>query len=93
MVNTEGMLESPVNSTAPTRQVNSVIEPGGYLSTWCKNNGAEAALRALHRSAFTAEAVWGNRAQQQSGVAQLVPNGVQVVGMSMATWSAARPRG
>lgn len=84
MVNTEGMLESPANSTAPTRQVNSVIEPGGYLSTWCKNNGAEASLRALYRSAFTAEAAWGNRAQQQSGVAQLVPNGFQVVGMSMA---------
>lgn len=84
MVNTEGMLESPANSTAPTRQVNSVIEPGGYLSTWCKNNGAEAALRTLYRSAFTAEAAWGNRAQQQSGVAQLVPNGFQVVGMSMA---------
>ncbi|MBS1892168.1 MAG: hypothetical protein JST59_12805, partial [Actinobacteria bacterium] len=80
MVNTEGMLESPANSTAPTRQVNSVIEPGGYLSTWCKENGAEASLRALYRSAFTVEAVWGNRAQQQSGVAQLVPNGFQVVG-------------
>jgi hypothetical protein len=61
-----------------------VIEPGGYLSIWCKSNGAEASLRSLYRSAFTAEAVWGSRAQQQSGVAQLVPNGFQVVGMSMA---------
>ncbi len=84
MVNTEGMLESPANATAPTRLVNSVIEPGGYLSTWCKNNGAEASLRALYRSAFTSEAAWGNRAQRQSGVAQLVPNRFQVVGMSMA---------
>ncbi len=84
MVSTDGMLESPANTSAPTRQVNSVIEPGGYLSTWCKANGAEASLRALYRSAYTSEAVWGNRAQQQSGAAQLVPNRFQVVGMSMA---------
>ncbi|OJU86289.1 MAG: hypothetical protein BGO11_02665 [Solirubrobacterales bacterium 70-9] len=84
MVSTDGMLESPANEDAPTRQVNSVIEPGGYLSTWCRANGAEAALRGLYRSAYTAEAVWGNKAQQQSGEAQLVPNGFQVVGMSMA---------
>jgi hypothetical protein len=84
LVNTGGMLESPANSAAPTRQVNSVIEPGGYLPTWCKNNGAEAALRALYRSAYTSEIVWGNKAQKQSGAAQLAPNGFQVVGMSMA---------
>lgn len=84
MVSTDGMLESPANKDAPTRQVNSVIEPGGYMATWCRNNGAEAALRSLYRSAYTAEAVWGNRAQKQSGEAQLVPNGFQVVGMSMA---------
>lgn len=84
MVSTDGMLESPANKDAPTRQVNSVIEPGGYMATWCKNNGAEAALRNLYRSAYTREAVWGNRAQKQSGEAQLVPNRFQVVGMSMA---------
>ncbi|MBS1880778.1 MAG: hypothetical protein JST31_14805 [Actinobacteria bacterium] len=84
MVSTDGMLESPANKDAPTRQVNSVIEPGGYMATWCRNNGARAALRALYRSAYTVEAVWGNRAQQQSGEAQLVPNRFQVVGMSMA---------
>jgi hypothetical protein len=84
MVSTDGMLESPANKDAPTRQVNSVIEPGGYMSTWCRNNGAEAALRRLYRSAYTAEAVWGNRAQRQSGEAQLAPNRFQVVGMSMA---------
>lgn len=84
MVSTDGMLESPANKDAPTRQVNSVIEPGGYLATWCRNNGAEASLRRLYRSAYTVEAVWGNKAQQQSGEAQLAPNRFQVVGMSMA---------
>ncbi|MBS1678299.1 MAG: hypothetical protein JST08_13045 [Actinobacteria bacterium] len=84
MVSTDGMLESPANKEAPTRQVNSVIEPGGYMSTWCRANGAEQALSRLYRSAYTVEAVWGNKAQKQSGEAQLVPNRFQVVGMSMA---------
>lgn len=84
MVSTDGMLQSPANKDAPTRQVNTVIEPGGYLATWCRNNGAEASLRRLYRSAYTAEAVWGNKAQKQSGEAQLVPNRFHVVGMSMA---------
>jgi hypothetical protein len=42
----------------------------------------------LYRSAYTSEVVYGNKSQQQSGVAQLVPNqkGAQssTVGMSMA---------
>jgi hypothetical protein len=41
----------------------------------------------LYRSAYTSEAAYGNRAQTQSGVAQLVPNqkGAKssIVGMSM----------
>lgn len=84
MVSTDGMLESPANEEAPTRQVNAVIEPGGYLSIWCKSNGAEASLRGLYRSAYTSEAFWGNRAQKQSGAGQLAPNRFQTVGMSMA---------
>ena len=60
-----------------------MIEPGGYMATWCRNNGAEAALRRLYRSASTVEAAWGNKAQKQSGEAQLIPNRFQVVGMSM----------
>ncbi len=88
MVNTAGMLESPANTDAPTRQVNTVIQPGGYLSKWCRQNGAQASLRMLYRSAYTSEVVYGNKAQQQSGVAQLVPNqkGARssIVGMSMA---------
>jgi hypothetical protein len=88
MVNRNGMLESPANTDAPTRQVNSVIEPGGYLGTWSRANGAQASLGRLYRSAYTVEAIYGDQAQQQSGVAQLVKNvkrGSRVkVGMSMA---------
>jgi hypothetical protein len=86
-VNTAGMLMSPANKDAPTRQVNDVIKPGGYMTTWMRHNGARASLRMLYRSAYTSEAVYGNRAQQQSGAAQLVPNQKgrkgSIVGMSM----------
>lgn len=88
MVNTDGLLQSPANAAAPTRQVNTVIEPGGYLGKWCRNNGARKALRMLYRSAYTAEAVYGNKSQQLAGTAQLVPNikgeTTTSVGMSMA---------
>ena len=88
MVNTAGMLESLANTDAPTRQVNTVIEPGGYIATWCRQNGARASLRMLYRSAYASEVVCGNRAQQQSGVAELVPNQKgatrSIIGMSMA---------
>jgi hypothetical protein len=88
MVNTGGLLESPGNMDAPTRQVNSVIQPGGYMGTWMRQNGARASLRMLYRSAFSAEVAYGNKAQKQSGVAQLVPNQKgavsSIVGMSMA---------
>lgn len=88
MVNTAGMLESLANTDAPTRQVNTVLAPGGYLGTWCRNNGAQASLRMLYRSAYGSEVLYGNASQQQSGVAQLVPNQKgatgATVGMSMA---------
>ena len=88
MVNTAGMLQSPANTDAPTRQINSLLVPGGYLGTWCRHNGANASLRMLYRSAYTSAVAYGNRAQQQSGVAQLVPNQKgatgTIVGMSMA---------
>ena len=32
-VNTDGMLENPANSTCPTREVNPLIVPGGYVDT------------------------------------------------------------
>jgi hypothetical protein len=89
MVNREGVLESPANAQAPTREVNEVIEPGGYMPRWCRHNGAQASLRMLYRSAYTAEAVYGKKSQEQSGVYQLVPNQrgarrTAIVGMSMA---------
>lgn len=88
MVNRAGMLQSPANTAAPTRQVNSVLMPGGYLTTWCRANGARKSLRQLNRSAYLREAVYGNQAQQQSGAAQLVTNRKRgarsTVGMSMA---------
>ena len=86
-VNRSGLLESLANTDAPTRKANSVIAPGGYLGTWCKANGAKASLVTLYRSGYTVEAVYGNKSQQQSGVAQLVVNKkggvISQVGMSM----------
>jgi hypothetical protein len=88
LVNTAGMLESPANKDAPTRQVNGVIEPGGYMPRWCRHNGARRSLRMLYRSAYTSEAVFGDKSQEQSEVAQLAPNqkgaASSIVGMSMA---------
>lgn len=88
MVNKQGLLQSPANTAAPTRQVNVVLAPGGYLGTWSRANGAKDSLRRLYKSAYTVEAVYGNKAQQQSGVAQLVTNKKRgkrkIVGMSMA---------
>ncbi|MHC3002808.1 hypothetical protein [Gordonia sp. GN26] len=87
-VNKQGMLQSPANASAPTRQVNSLIAPGGYVGTWLRNNGALDTLVALYRSAYTIEVPFGFVAQQMSGTAQLVTNtkaGVtSTVGMSMA---------
>ena len=87
-VDKSGLLMSLANTNAPTRKVNKVLAPGGYLGTWCRQNGAEASLRMLYRSAYTSEVVYGNKSQQQSGVDQLVPNQKRgrssTVGMSMA---------
>lgn len=87
MVNANGLLQSPANEHAPTRQFNTLLAPGGYLDTWCRTNGATAALVQLYRSAFTVEAVYGFASQQLSGKAQLTTNtknGVRAeVGLSM----------
>jgi hypothetical protein len=87
-VNKSGMLESLANTDAPTRKVNVVLEPGGYLGTWCRQNGCNDSLQMLYRSAYTSEVVYGNKSQQQSGVDQLIPNQKggrsSTVGMSMA---------
>ena len=87
-VNERGWLMSPANEEAPTRQVNAVIAPGGYMGEWMRANGATSSLVQLYRSGYTVEAVYGFVAQQVSGPAQLVTNtkgGVSTeVGMSMA---------
>lgn len=87
-VNTAGMLQSPANADAPTRQVNTLIAPGGFVGNWLRDNGATRSLIALYRSAYTVQAVFGFAAQQISGSAQLVTNTKgsvsTVVGMSMA---------
>ena len=87
MVNVRGLLQSPANTRAPTRQFNRLLAPGGYLYTWCRANGATRSLVQLFRSAFTVEAVYGAASQQLSGVAQLTTNtkgGVSAqVGLSM----------
>ena len=73
-VNVHGLLESPANADAPTRIVNTVIAPGGYMGTWMRANGATRSLVQLYRSAYTVEAAYGFVAQQLSGVAQLLTN-------------------
>ncbi|MFB7873732.1 hypothetical protein ACFC06_00665 [Nocardia sp. NPDC056064] len=87
-VNPGGLLESPANADAPTRQVNTLIAPGGFVGNWLRDNGAAHTLAALYRSAYTVQAAYGFAAQQISGAAQLVTNtkgDVRTeVGMSMA---------
>ncbi len=87
-VNETGAVMSPANDDVPTRQVNEVIAPGGYLGTWCQDNGCEHTVEALYASAYQVEVVYGLLSQQISGAAQLAPNTkngvVSQVGMSMA---------
>ncbi|GAA1950063.1 hypothetical protein [Catenulispora subtropica] len=87
-VTKDGWLESPAYKTAPTRLVNRVIEPGGYMGRWMRANGATDTLIMLYRSVYPIEAAYGFVSQAISGKAQLVTNtkgatSVQV-GMSMA---------
>ena len=86
-VNDDGMLMSLAHRDAPTRIVNVVLEPGGYVDTWCRNNGATKTLEMLYRSAYTVEVVFGHESQEAGGTAELVLNdegGVDSwVGMSM----------
>lgn len=72
IVNEEGMLESPANPDAPTRQVNEVLQPGGYLSTWCQANGAQASLAMLYKSAYTLQLPYAIAAQHEGTDAELV---------------------
>jgi len=87
-VNEHGLLESPANNHAPTRKVNDLLAPGGYMNTWCLNNGATKTLEMLYRSAYTVEGLFLNPSQRAAEPHELVPNdegGVDSwVGMSMA---------
>jgi hypothetical protein len=87
-VTKDGWLESPAFETAPTRLVNKVIAPGGYMGRWMRANGATSTLLNLYRSAYLVEAAFGFVSQQISGMAQLAPNTKGTtsveVGMSMA---------
>jgi len=91
-VTKRGLLESPAQADAPTRRVNKVIMPTGYLGTWCRANDATGSLVALYKSAYTVEVAYGFAAQKQSGAAQLITNTKGAVssdvGMSMgpALW-------
>lgn len=88
IVNEAGMLESPANSDAPTRKVNEVLKPGGYLSTWCKANGAEESLSMIYKSAYTLQLPYAIGAQHEGTNAELVIyldcTNSAVTGMSMA---------
>ena len=87
-VTRDGILESPAHDGAPTREINYLLTPTGYLNTWALANGAGRSLAMLYRSPYLVEAGYGYVAQQISGDAQLVTNRkgrvVSTVGMSMA---------
>ena len=70
-VNTDGMLESPANATAPPREINQLLLPGGYINTWCLDNGAAKSLEMLYQSAYTPEIPFATESQQITDFAQL----------------------
>jgi hypothetical protein len=80
-------LDSLANEAEPTRRVNEVIAPRGYMDTWAKANGATASLDMLRKSAYTIQLPYGIVAQQVNGSAQLAVyrDGFSsaVVGLSM----------
>jgi hypothetical protein len=94
MVNEAGLLQSPANTAAPTREVNRCLIPVvGYLDRWAKLNGAEASIAMLRSSAYESEFPYGHQSQQEAPPAQLVinqkPSRSAKVGMSMppALWN------
>jgi len=86
-VDKSGRLMSLANESAPTRKVNVVLKPTGYLTKWCQLNGCQDSVQMLYDSAYTSEVVSGGLSQAKSGVDQLVvnkkPSGSSTVGMSM----------
>jgi len=86
-VNQFGLLESLANVTAPTRQVNEVLTPGGYLKEWAKANNAEGTLEMLDKSHYTRQLPHGIAAQHEgtgAGLALYLDGDQSVfVGLSM----------
>ena len=87
IVDTNGMLMSPANSNCPCRIVNELLGPGGYIETWCNNNGASASIQMLRKSDYTIQIPYGSQSQNQTDPYELVTNTIgtntSVVGMSM----------
>ena len=87
-----GMLMSCANLDSPSRIVNEYLGPHSYLTKWCRTNGAEQSLRGLRQSAYLHQILFGQRAQQVAGAAQLAAYGnaagSPVAGLSMtpALW-------
>ena len=87
IVDSNGLLMSPANVNAPSRQVNQVLQPGGYLREWASANDAEKTLKMLDLSAYSRQLPSGIAAQHEGTDAELALylNGDQsaVVGLSM----------
>ena len=64
-------LDSLANQAEPTRRVNEVIAPGGYMDAWAAANGATASLEMLRSSAYTIQLPYGIIAQHEGGPAEL----------------------
>lgn len=67
-----GWLMSLANEDAPTRIANTLLVKSGYIDTWFRSNGATDSLIQLYESGYTISAYYGDMAQQQSGVPQLI---------------------
>jgi hypothetical protein len=94
MVDKAGVLQSPANLNAATREVNRCLIPiVGYMDRWAALNGAQESIDMLRRSAYESEFPYGQQSQTEGLAAQLVtnqkPSRSAMVGMSMppALWN------
>lgn len=71
IVDPNGLLMSPANVNAPSRQVNQVLQPGGYLRQWAAANDAKDTLRMLDTSAYSEQLPFGIAAQHEGTDAEL----------------------
>lgn len=82
-VDPEGLLKSCANLTSPSRQINALLVPGGYVWEWSRANGAKRVVQNIYASAYPLEAIFGALSQSEAGIPQLVQNRRNIVGMSM----------